>query len=407
MSDVAVEVRNLTKTFRIREQRPETLKEMFVRRSKGEKREFDAVKDLSFQIKKGTTFGLVGHNGSGKSTLLKMLAGVYRPSSGLLRVEGGVSALLELGAGFHRELTGRENIRLNGAILGLTRKQIADSMDAIIDFAELGPFIDVPVKQYSSGMYVRLGFAIAVTLNPEILIVDEVIAVGDEAFQRKCFDHLYKLRNQGTTIALVTHSMPLARELCDEAIWLDHGEAKIHGPIDEVVDRYIKDVNEKEEEQYIASLATAQDLPRRGSGEAFVERVGIVDATGAEPRTLTTGEDYTLQLHVDSKVNLGAVDVVVGIYLESGALLTSLSSAFEGRPFDVPVGNTTINLGIPDLPLQPGSYWLSTSLRTRGHVWDHIDRGMRILVRSEEAPPLGGPLRLGVEWSQNSDSDQD
>ncbi len=407
MSDVAVEVRNLTKTFRIREQRPETLKEMFVRRSKGEKREFDAVKDLSFQIKKGTTFGLVGHNGSGKSTLLKMLAGVYRPSSGLLRVEGGVSALLELGAGFHRELTGRENIRLNGAILGLTRKQIADSMDAIIDFAELGPFIDVPVKQYSSGMYVRLGFAIAVTLNPEILIVDEVIAVGDEAFQRKCFDHLYKLRNQGTTIALVTHSMPLARELCDEAIWLDHGEAKIHGPIDEVVDRYIKDVNEKEEEQYIASLATAQDLPRRGSGEAFVERVGIVDATGAEPRTLTTGEDYTLQLHVDSKVNLGAVDVVVGIYLESGALLTSLSSAFEGRPFDVPVGNTTINLGIPDLPLQPGSYWLSTSLRTRGHVWDHIDRGMRILVRSEEAPPLGGPLRLGVEWSQNSNSDQD
>lgn len=402
MSDLAVEVHNLTKTFTIHEQERETLKETFVRGRHGGTRTFDAVSNLSFEIGKGKTFGLVGHNGSGKSTLLKMLAGVYRPTSGTLEVNGSVSALLELGAGFHRELTGRENIRLNGAILGLSRKQIADSMESIVEFAELGPFIDVPVKQYSSGMYVRLGFAIAVMLEPEILIVDEVIAVGDEAFQRKCFDHLYKLRSRGTTIGLVTHSMPLARELCDEAIWLDHGVAKIHGPIDEVVERYIQEVNQKEESDYIEALQKEQGVSRRGSGEAVVESIRVLDGLGSEVHTLNTGSDYTLQLAVESKVDVGDVDVVVGIYLESGALLSSVSSAFDGKPFDVQVGSSTINLSLPNLPLQSGSYWLSTSLRTRGHVWDHIDKGTRILVRSESSTPLGGPLRLTSNWTESS-----
>ena len=236
MSGVAIRVDSLSKTFDLHRERRNSAKERFVRGKAKSGGRFVALNDLTFEIPRGTTFGLIGHNGSGKSTLLKILAGVYRPSAGTVMVDGRVSALLELGAGFHGELTGRENIFLNGAILGMTKRQVEDSLEKIIDFAGIGEFIDSPVKIYSSGMYVRLGFAIAVTLEPEILIVDEIIAVGDEEFQRKCFDHLFKLRNQGTTIVLVTHSMGLAAELCDNVVWLDHGDVRAMGPAVEVID---------------------------------------------------------------------------------------------------------------------------------------------------------------------------
>ena len=215
MSEPAISVDHVSKRFRFRDEKRDSIKEIFVKGRGGRQRDFLAVDDVSFNIESGKTFGLVGHNGSGKSTMLKLLAGVYRPTSGLIRVNGAVSALIELGAGFHGELTGRENIYLNGAIIGLSKHQIEQSVDEIVDFADIGPFIDVPVKVYSSGMYVRLGFAIAVVMNPEILIVDEIIAVGDEQFQRKCFDYIYKLRREGSTIALVTHALGIARELCD------------------------------------------------------------------------------------------------------------------------------------------------------------------------------------------------
>ena len=180
MSQPAIKVDHVSKEFRFREERRNSLKEVFVKGLGGKPKTFLAVDDVSFEVPQGRTFGLVGHNGSGKSTMLKMLAGVYRPSAGQITVRGSVSALIELGAGFHGELTGRENIRLNGAILGLSKHQIEGSIDEIVDFADIGEFIDVPVKVYSSGMYVRLGFAIAVVMNPEVLIVDEIIAVGDE-----------------------------------------------------------------------------------------------------------------------------------------------------------------------------------------------------------------------------------
>jgi lipopolysaccharide transport system ATP-binding protein len=183
VTEIAIEVADLSKMFRLATERRDSLKERFVRGG-GRHEEFWALRDVTFNIERGTTFGLIGQNGSGKSTLLKMLAGIYRPTSGTVAAKGRISALLELGAGFHGELTGRENVYLNGAILGLSRKQIDASMDQIIDFAGIADFIDSPVKIYSSGMYVRLGFSIAVTVDPEILIVDEIIAVGDEEFQR-------------------------------------------------------------------------------------------------------------------------------------------------------------------------------------------------------------------------------
>lgn len=400
MTSNAIEVHNLTKTFTFREERRNTLKEAFVKGRGGQKTTFNAVDNVSFEVKRGRTFGLVGHNGSGKSTLLKMLAGVYRQTSGDIRVDGRVSALLELGAGFHRELTGRENVRLNGAILGMSARQISESMDGIIDFSELGRFIDVPVKQYSSGMFVRLGFAIAVMLQPEILIVDEVIAVGDEAFQRKCFDHIYKLRSQGTTIALVTHSMALAREMCDEAIWLDHGQAKAQGPIEEVVNKYIQNVNQLEEEQYLETRAQGADVPRRGTGEAKVVNLQLFDSKGSEAHIVRSAEDHTMRLDIESEVELGEVEIVVSIFMESGALLSSKSSMIEGRLYTIPRGRSSVHLSLPELPIESGSYWISTSLRGYGHVWDHVDKAWRMLVRSDEQGSESGPLRLQGDWSE-------
>lgn len=400
MSELAIEVQNLTKTFSLRDQRRNTLKEAFVKGVGGKRQSFNAVEDISFQVEKGRTFGLVGHNGSGKSTLLKMLAGVYRPTSGLIKVDGKVSALLELGAGFHRELTGRENIRLNGAILGLSNRQINEHMESIIDFAELGPFIDVPVKQYSSGMFVRLGFAIAVMLEPEILIVDEVIAVGDEAFQRKCFDHIYKLRKQGTTIALVTHSMPLARELCDEAIWLDHGVARAMGPIESVVEEYIQNVNEMEESALLTSVPDLSDVSRRGTGEAKIVSVSVLGDDGQTRSIVRSGEDHRLRMELEASEPLKDVEAVVSIFLESGAMLSSKSSLVEGRTYDVPAGKSVIELALPALPIESGSYWLSTSLRGYGHVWDHVDKGWKMLVRSQSQSSETGPVRLAGDWAE-------
>ena len=272
MTQIAIQADHLSKRFWLQTERRTSLKERFVRGRSPKAREFWALRDASFSIERGSTFGLVGHNGSGKSTTLKVLAGIYRPTSGRVVVSGRVSALLELGAGFHGELTGRENIRLNGAILGMSGRQIDAAMDGIIDFAGIGEFIDSPVKVYSSGMFVRLGFAIAVSLDPEILIVDEVIAVGDEEFQRKCFDHLFELRKRGTTIVLVTHALGLIADLCDRAAWLDHGVVQEIGPAREVVDSYLRSVNEHEahardetEAQAAWTYARGLDL---GSGAA-------------------------------------------------------------------------------------------------------------------------------------------
>lgn len=201
-----ISAQHLSKQYRVHRGRPDSLKEAVVRRKKNRSSsEFWALKEVSLDIKEGSFFGLIGHNGSGKTTLLKLMAGIHNPTSGQLKVNGRVSALLELGSGFHPELSGRENIYLNGAILGLTRREMDLAVDEIIEFSDIGDFIDAPVKILSSGMYVRLGFAVAVHVAPEILLIDEVIAVGDEAFQRKCLEHLYELRRAGTTIVLVSH----------------------------------------------------------------------------------------------------------------------------------------------------------------------------------------------------------
>ncbi len=211
---------------------------------------FYALRDVTFQISRGETVGIIGRNGSGKSTALKLMAGVMAPTAGEVRVRGRVSPLIELGAGFHPDLTGRENVHLNGSILGMSSREIDEQFDSIVDFAELREFIDTPVKRYSSGMYVRLGFSVAVHSNPQILLVDEVLSVGDAFFQEKSLAKMHEFKARGVTIVVVSHSVELVTQFCDRAIWLDHGRIMADGPAAEVAQRY------KESAHYVAGVTT-------------------------------------------------------------------------------------------------------------------------------------------------------
>ena len=226
-----IEVKNVTQRFRVIHERPDTLRELFSRflRQKVNYHDYEAVNDVSFNVQSGEMFGILGRNGSGKSTLLKVIAGVYRPTSGSVKVHGTIAPLLELGAGMHSELTGRENILLNGLLMGFSKQQMTEREQRIIEFAEIGDFIDVPIKQYSSGMYTRLAFSVASEVDPDVLVLDEILAVGDMSFQQKCFARMDAFRKSGKTIILVSHDARTMAELCDRALLLDHGRATYLG----------------------------------------------------------------------------------------------------------------------------------------------------------------------------------
>lgn len=237
---VVIRLENVTQRYRVISERPDTVRELFSRffRQKVSYHDFDALKDVSFSIRRGEVVGLIGRNGSGKSSTLKIIAGVYRPSSGIVKVEGSIASLIELGAGFHAELSGRENILVNGLLMGYSKREMLARQASIIEFAGIGDFIDAPVKQYSSGMYMRLAFAVATEVNPDILIVDEILSVGDLSFQAKCHERLKRFRDAGKTIVMVTHSMGDVTSLCDRAIYLEKGQVVFDGDPYEAVDQY-------------------------------------------------------------------------------------------------------------------------------------------------------------------------
>jgi ABC-type polysaccharide/polyol phosphate transport system ATPase subunit len=239
-SSIPIRLENVTQRFRVIQERPDTLRELFSKffRHETTYHDFDAVKNASFEVPKGQMLGLIGRNGSGKSTLLKIIAGVYRPTAGKVQVKGSLAPLIELAAGFHYELTGRENILLNGLLMGYSKSQMQEREQRIINFAEIGDFIDSPVKQYSSGMYMRLAFSVATEIDPEILLIDEILAVGDAPFQEKCFERLRSFRKAGKTILFVTHSMAEILEHCDRAILIDQGSILADGNPDEVIEMY-------------------------------------------------------------------------------------------------------------------------------------------------------------------------
>lgn len=240
LGSAPIRLENITQRFRVIQERPDTLRELFSKlfRHQSHYHDFDAVKNVSFEVPRGQMLGLIGRNGSGKSTLLKIVAGVYRPTAGKVEVRGSLAPLIELGAGFHHELTGRENILLNGLLMGYSRRQMQEREERIVEFAEIGDFIDAPVKQYSSGMYMRLAFSVATEIEPDILLIDEILAVGDLSFQQKCFERIQSFRRAGKTIIFVSHLMNQVGKYCDRVILIDHGSIMADGHPDEVIPIY-------------------------------------------------------------------------------------------------------------------------------------------------------------------------
>lgn len=356
MGVAAVEIENVTKEFRLYENRNQSLKGAFLQGKHGKIDRFRALDDVSFEIPEGKTFGLLGLNGSGKSTLLKCIARILEPNAGRIRTYGSLAAMLEVGSGFHPDLTGRENIYLNGSILGMPKAEIDRKLDDIIEFSGVRDFIDQPVKNYSSGMYVRLGFSVAIHVEPDILLVDEVLAVGDMPFQERCMDKFAEFRRDGRTVVVVSHGLELMRTFCDEVAWLDHGKLLGVGNARTVIDEYSD----------LGHGARADDAggTRFGTGELRITRIEwLVDGEPVAGE-LTTGRPTTIRLHYDARERVERP--VFGVILETREGFPVWGH--QGRdagfvPQAIDPGTGSFEIRIPSLPFRPGSFVLSTSVQ--------------------------------------------
>ena len=370
---------------------------------------FAALRGVSFDLAAGRTLGLVGRNGSGKSTLLKLLAGIGKPTAGGIHIAGRVSALIELGAGFHPEISGRENVYINGMMLGLSKREIASRFDDIVAFAELEEFIDAPVKTYSSGMYMRLGFAVAINVDPDVLLVDEVLAVGDEAFTHNCLDKFAEMRRRGKTVVLVTHSLDLVLRFCDEALWLDDGQVRAQGDPKRVVDAYLLAVAQAEERALAGAAAppptagTAEDMSkaaegRWGSREAEIRRVDLCAGDGTPAHVFESGAPVEIRLGVHASQPLQDFVFGVGIFNADGVCCYGTNTHVEGASPGELAGDAQVSVHIDSLNLVEGSYKLDVAVhRENGAPYDYHRQlyTFRITSRAREV----GIFRPPHRWS--------
>jgi ABC-type polysaccharide/polyol phosphate transport system ATPase subunit len=348
-----------------------------------------ALKGVSFEVRRGEAFGVVGGNGSGKSTLLKLMAGILKPTSGSMAVDGKVAALIELGAGFHPEISGRENVFVNGALLGLSRREIESRFESIIEFSGLEDFIDEPVKNYSSGMYVRLGFAVAIHTDPDILLVDEVLAVGDESFAHRCLRRVEELLAAGKTVLFVSHSLGLVEGLCDRVLWLERGEVRGLGSPRHTIDAYRGAVAEEEgrrhqREKEEAEQADAEVL-RWGSGAAEIHTCRLL-IEGAERYAVSSGDTVTVELEVEAKADLD--DVVFGVALSTprGIEVFGTNTDLAGlAPAAMPAGRGAVRLELRELLLGPGEYLVDVAVHARdGTPYDYRRKAMTFSVTAAD-----------------------
>ena len=392
MNGPAIEVDHLAKRFRVYHERNQTLKAAFMRRRRALYQDFWALDDVTFDIEHGSSFALVGDNGSGKSTLLKTLAKILFPDRGEVRVNGRMAALLEVGSGFHPELSGRDNIYLNGSILGMTRAEIDRKFDDIVGFSGVEEFIDQPVKNYSSGMYVRLGFSVAIHVDPEILLVDEVLAVGDAAFQQQCAEKFAQFRRDGRTVVVVTHDMSAVRTMCDQAAWLSHGKLVEIGSAPLVVERY-RDANRSD--QYV----DPEGRVRWGSGEAVIDRVEIVQgevpvADVAASDAVTIRLHYTAKEPIENPVFGLAIEAADGTYLWAN---NTRDSRFPVKRID---GSGVVECAVPRLAFQPGGYTVLAAVvdSTTTHVFDYVRNAADVRVVQGAISESGGYVQLDGAW---------
>jgi ABC-2 type transport system ATP-binding protein len=375
MNEIAVDVRGISKRFRLAHGRHNSLKERVIHGGRTPHEDFWALKDVSLVAREGETVGILGRNGSGKSTLLKCICGVLQPTSGEVVVRGKLAGLLELGAGFQQDLTGRENIYLNGSMLGMSKKEVDRVFDDIVDFSELEEFIDGQVKFYSSGMYVRLGFAVAVNVNPDILVVDEVLAVGDERFQRKCIERVKDFQREGRTILLVTHSPDQVRSICDRAVVLSHGDVVNEGPPGEAVRIFREGLLEEE-----GTLAIPDESPEPRAptivpkGTPDVDHpVRVTYVAHTYPRFeevgyLATGDSLTIG--VGYHASIATDDVVFSLELRDADdnCFMRTDTDIMGLRFDLPVGPGLVNFLVDDIPLLDGTFSYSVGVLSKGGI---------------------------------------
>lgn len=367
----AVEVDHVSKRFTKHSEPTKTIKERFLASRKNVKADFWALDDVAFDVGVGETIGLLGHNGSGKSTLLKCIAGTLRPTSGAVRVRGRIAALLELGAGFHPELSGRENIYLNGSILGFSRQRIDRIFDDIVAFSELEDFIDEQVKHYSSGMYARLGFAVAVNVEPDVLLVDEVLAVGDEAFQAKCLDRVRRFQADGRTIILVTHSPDLAQQMCDRVVVLDHGKQIFDGDTGEAARLYRQSLERKSS---IAEVAAAENVQTTGGRSMSVVIKDVTIDPPPDGVVHRPHDPVRIRVSYESKEPVDGVRARLALHAHDGVLLTNVSSHDLGGDIGLVDGEGETVWTIESFPLMDGRYMVSAFLQDQTEQIDHDRR---------------------------------
>ena len=391
----AITVDDVSKVYRLYHERNQSLKAALMRRARVKYEEFWALRDVSLEVPEGATFAIIGENGSGKSTLLKCMARILRPEKGRITTTGKISALLELGAGFHPELTGRENIYLNGSILGLTKKQLNQRFDDIVGFAGLEHFIDTPVKNYSSGMYVRLGFSVAVNVDPDILLIDEVLAVGDAEFQRKSLEKFDEFRQSGKTIVIVSHTLESVRNLCDTAVWLEHGNVRRTGQASDVIDDYLTDSHSDRAQD-------GQYGTRWGSGEGQLEKIELLDVAEQPVKRVCTGDTVVLRFHYKAHQAIPSPVFGLAVYTLDGVRVTGPSTRDVGLvPEQLDAGSEGfVDLRIDRLLLLPGTYDVSASLHNNAgtHVWDMRHRVLRFDVEFGEPHEEYGFTSLGGTW---------
>lgn len=388
--DFAIRVRDVSKRYVLRGGGKRTLKSAFLDAVmlRG-KRTFQALNGVSFTVRRGETLGIIGSNGAGKSTLLGILAGTKVQTSGTVEVNGTVCSMLELGAGFHPDLTGRENVFLYGAVMGLSRRQMEERFDAIVDFAEIREFIDQPVKHYSSGMYVRLGFAVAVEVNPDILLIDEVLAVGDASFQRKCVERIRSFRQSGKTLLIISHDLNTIRSISDRIVLLDGGTVRSSGDPGAVVDSYLA----------IVSQSSGPSLRREwGERTVLLEQVDILDGSGKPATSFGEADTMTVRIRYRATRRVESPVLGFGISDADGRIISGTNTQIEKVSLPFMDGTGELDVAIGPLPLARGRYHLSLALHSCDHLthYHRIDNGWPFAVAS--ARPFEG-VHIPCRWT--------
>ncbi len=393
MKPGAIVAEDLSRRFRVYPKRHVTLKEAIVRRSQLRPTDIWALRDVSFTVEPGEAVGLVGRNGSGKTTLLRLIAGIFGPTSGSISVAGDVGALLGIGAGFHPDFTGRENVYLNGAIHGLSRSYVRERMDEIVSFSELDRFIDLPVRTYSAGMFMRLGFAVATHLDADVLLLDEVFTVGDEAFQRKCFGKIFEFKSRGGTIIFVSHAASSVESLCERAILLRAGNVAYDGETHEAIAAYHRLLAEDEDPDELQA-----GLQEWGTGEVRIAELALEDAEGAPRRQYLSGETMVVRVRISSEGGVPAPRLTLNLRDATGPLVGSAVLDLGDLGWEEAPGERTVLYELPRLPLGEGRFQIAVGLTDprNGRVLHHLERAAEFVVVPEEG--ARGTVRLDGSW---------